>query len=89
MGVLIDGPVSGVSHETESLSGVTDEAGTFEYLEGETVRFFLGGTTLGELPGRAQVSPFDLAGIAPPVDDESYDAVEESPELFRALNIAF
>ena len=27
VGVLIDGPVSGVFYETESLSGVTDEAG--------------------------------------------------------------
>jgi hypothetical protein len=88
-GVLIDGPVSGISYETDALSGVTDEAGTFEYFEGETVRFFIGSTTLGRSPGQAQVSPFDLAGIDPPVDDESFDAVEESGDLFRAVNVAF
>jgi len=49
----------------------------------------LGGTTLGESPGQARLSPFELAGISAPVDDDSFNAVFASGELFRAVNIAF
>jgi len=88
-GTLVDGPVSGVFYSTDTLSGITDEDGRFEYFDGETVRFFLGGTTLGQSPGQARVSPFDLAGVTPPVDDDSFNSVEGSGELFRSVNIAF
>ncbi|MBW1758434.1 MAG: hypothetical protein JRJ80_20010, partial [Deltaproteobacteria bacterium] len=88
-GTLVDSPVSGAFYSTDTLSGITDEDGRFEYFEGETVRFFLGGTTLGQSPGQARVSPFDLAGVIPPVDDDSFNAVEASGELFRPVNIAF
>jgi len=64
-GVLAAPATAGVSYETESLSGVTDEDGSFEYREGESVRFFLGDTTLGEAAGQDEVTPFDLAGIEP------------------------
>lgn len=64
-GVLGAPPTAGVSYETPSLSGVTDEDGSFEYRGGESVRFFLGDTTLGEAAGQEGVSPFDLAGIEP------------------------
>jgi len=64
-GVLGASPTAGVSYETASLSGVTSEDGSFEYREGESVRFFLGDTTLGESVGREAVTAFDLAGIEP------------------------
>ena len=62
-GVLLNGPVSGVAYETATQSGLTDIDGTFRYLEGETVRFTVGATLLGEVPGMAEVTPFDLADV--------------------------
>ena len=39
--------VGGLSYETATLSGITDAGGRFRYEPGESVRFFLGDTTLG------------------------------------------
>ena len=36
--------------------------GSFQYEEGETVRFIIGNTLLGQVTGQEQVTPFDLAG---------------------------
>jgi hypothetical protein len=62
-GYLSASATSGVSYETATQSGVTGEDGEFVYQEGESVRFFLRDTTLGEVPGQRQVTAFDLAGI--------------------------
>lgn len=61
-GILVDGPVSGVSYETPKFSGVTATDGGFRYKKGETVTFRLGDTLLGTAPGKAEVSVFDLQG---------------------------
>lgn len=63
-GFLVDAPVAGVSYETPTQAGVTDERGTFLYFEGERVRFFVGDETLGEPVGQPQVTPFDLVGAS-------------------------
>ena len=47
-GQFLDSAVSGLWYETETLSGFTDVEGFFEFLPGETIRFFLGETLLGE-----------------------------------------
>ena len=61
-GTFSDSPVTGLYYETESQSGLTDQTGTFTYLEGETVHFFLGQTELGRAPGQAKLNPFDITG---------------------------
>ncbi len=61
-GYLVDSAVSGVAYSTPTLEGVTGSDGSFQYREDEIVRFMLGGTLLGEVPGAAQISPFELAG---------------------------
>lgn len=62
-GYLVGGTaVAGVTYETPTQQGVTGLDGSFQYGEGETVRFMIGDTLLGEVTGRAQVTPFDLAG---------------------------
>jgi len=66
-GTLVGGPISGVSFETETHSGITTEDGIFRYEEGETVRFFVGDTVLGETEGKEEVSPFDLVPNADPL----------------------
>lgn len=65
-GVFIDGPVIGLRYESLTRSGLTNEDGEFEYDEGETVTFSVGGVVLGTTKGAKQVSPFDLFGVTPP-----------------------
>ena len=63
-GFLVDSAVSGVSYTTPTHQGVTGADGSFQYEQGETVRFMIGGTLLGEVTGQEQVTPFELAGAA-------------------------
>jgi hypothetical protein len=86
-GVLSAPPTAGVSYETATHSGVTDESGAFEYREGESVRFFLGDTTLGEARGKPELTPFDLAGIEPLTTGASGFA-EARAQISRAANVA-
>ncbi len=68
IGTLIGGAATaGVSYETDTRSGVTAEDGTFRYEEGETVRFFVGDTVLGETSAKDEISPFDLVPEAQPL----------------------
>ncbi|MEH6581427.1 MAG: hypothetical protein V7754_05775 [Halioglobus sp.] len=75
-GFLIDSAVSGVAYRTPSIEGTTSAEGTFLYQEGETVNFELGGTSLGNVKGMAQVTPFNLAGS---------DALTGMPAITNAL----
>jgi hypothetical protein len=64
-GFLVAGAaVAGVTWETPTQQGVTGSNGRFQYEEGETVRFMIGDTVLGEVTGQDQVTPFELAGSA-------------------------
>ena len=47
----MDSPTEGLEYQTETLSGITDANGTFEYREGETVTFYFGGSGLGQAEG--------------------------------------
>lgn len=71
-GTFIASPkgVSGLSYQTATQSGMTNAAGEFKYLEGESVSFNVGGIQLGKVLAKAQLSPFDLVGIEkPPVSE--------------------
>jgi hypothetical protein len=60
-GVFSDSPVAGISYKTETLSGVTNAKGQFEYLPGETVTFSIGDITLPPVPAESMVTPLDMA----------------------------
>ncbi|MDM1487147.1 MULTISPECIES: hypothetical protein [Acinetobacter] len=65
-GVLTDGPVSGVkyirSSSTDSIEGMTNDDGEFQYIEGEEIRFFIGDVQLGEVvEAKERITPLDLA----------------------------
>jgi hypothetical protein len=78
-GQFIDSTVSGVRYTTGTRSGVTDSQGKFEYLEGETVTFYLGDLELGDAQGAAIISLFDLVdGVTPVVGKALEEAVWES-----------
>ena len=89
-GTLLGGPVSGVSFETETHSGVTAADGTFRYEEGEIIRFFIGDTLLGETEAKEEVSPFDLVPNAVPLkgdDTISRAASNECDPFVPVINM--
>jgi len=52
--------IAGLRFETDSMSGVTDQDGNFDYVEGEDVRFYLGNTLIGEVKAKEVVSALDF-----------------------------
>lgn len=59
-GQFVDSAVSGLWYETETQSGFTDLNGIFNFLEGETVTFYLGQTVLGSVEAKDLVTPLDM-----------------------------
>jgi YD repeat-containing protein len=89
IGFLVGPPVAGVAYVTPTHESVTGPGGRFHYEEGESVRFMLGDTLLGEVIGQAQVTPFDLAGSAVVTGINITWALEDEDDLFHAVtNIA-
>lgn len=86
-GFLAGPAVAGVAWETPTQQGVTGLDGSFQYRDGETVRFMIGDTELGKVTGREQVTPFELAGSAV-VTGTSIAGVLEDDPFVHAINIA-
>lgn len=63
-GVFLDSAVEGVRYTTNSKSGTTDANGTFTYLAGETVNFYIGDILLGSAAAKATMTPVDLVSGA-------------------------
>lgn len=68
---VLTGKISGVtleglSYQTPSQSGKTSADSTFSYKEGELVSFFIGDISLGQSAAAAEISLFDMMGIAEP-----------------------
>ena len=61
-GVFLDSPVVNIGYRTETLEGVTSSLGEYEYIEGETVTFFIGDLELPAVTATGIVTPLDLAG---------------------------
>jgi predicted acyl esterase len=59
-GVFYDSLVRGLEYETQTLSGITNEKGEFQYRPGETVTFSIGGLILGSALGSQWVTPADI-----------------------------
>lgn len=75
MGVFIDSAVIGIGYRTETLSGVTDEDGQYEYVEGETVTFFI---------GDLEFAPVDATGVVTPLDIAQTDDLEDAAVINMA-----
>ena len=67
-GRFVDSAVMGLHYQTATQSGLTNSAGEFSYLDGETVTFSLGGIELGSAGGATELTPLDLLG-ASSIDD--------------------
>jgi hypothetical protein len=58
--MFIDSAVEGLRFETPTQSGLTDANGTFNYINGEAVSFFIGDIMLGTSPGITRLTPMNL-----------------------------
>lgn len=81
-GVFLDSPVSNIGYRTETLEGVTNSLGEYEYIEGETVTFFIGDLELPSVVAKGTVTPLDLAGS----DDTSNSTVVNIIRLLQSLD---
>ena len=61
VGVFLDSPVINIAYQTETLSGVTNSSGEFEYVSGETVTFSIGDLTFPATTAQSVVTPIDIA----------------------------
>ena len=59
-GVFIDSPVEGLIFTTATQSGTTDSAGTFTYIPGEIVSFYIGDILIGSAEGQAMLTPLEF-----------------------------
>jgi hypothetical protein len=81
-GVLLDSPVINIGYRTETLEGVTNELGEYEYVEGETVTFFIGDLEFPAVRATGIVTPLELADS----DDTSDPTVVNIIRLLQTLD---
>jgi hypothetical protein len=60
-GKFLDSPVEGITYRTETLEGLTNSKGEFQYKEREKVSFFVGSIKIGEALGNDILTPIDIA----------------------------
>ena len=58
-GSFVDSAVSGLTYTTATQSGTTDASGSYKYVEGETVTFYLYGKAILSTPAYRLLTPFD------------------------------
>jgi hypothetical protein len=81
-GVFLDSSVVNIGYRTETLEGVTNSLGEYDYVEGETVTFFIGDLELPPVTAAGTVTPLDLAGS----DDTSNSTVVNIIRLLQTLD---
>jgi len=82
-GTFVDSMVSGLEYKTETLSGVTDERGRFQYREGENIEFFIGDISIGHALAQEVVTPVDLVENA---NDETDPVVSNIACFLQTLD---
>lgn len=60
-GVFLDDAVEGIRYKTATQGGITNEAGEFEFVDGESVTFSLGNIQLPPATAKLTVTPLDMA----------------------------
>lgn len=81
-GQFVDSPVCGLSYYTETLQGITDENGYFQYRSGETVVFGLGDLEFPAVTAAQIITPLELAGV----EDVSDTSVINMARLLQTLD---
>jgi hypothetical protein len=81
-GVFLDSAVANIGYRTETLEGVTNSLGEYDYVDGETVTFFIGDLELPPVTAAGTVTPLGLAGS----DDISNSTVVNIIRLLQTLD---
>lgn len=76
-GQFLDSAVEGLWYQTATQSGFTNEFGSFNYIPGESITFYLGNTFLGEVIAQAELTPLDLM--------TAFDNPDKLQNLLRTL----
>jgi hypothetical protein len=84
-GTFIDAPVSGLHYTTDTLSGITNSEGEFNYLANEKITFFIGGITFPEVAAASVITPLTLFNT----DDIYNELVVNSLILLQSLDSDF
>lgn len=84
-GTFLDSPVQGLHYDTETQSGITDENGTFQYNEGETIIFSMG-IVLGEAMAESMMTPIHLV---PEAVDETHPTVTNMLRFLQTLDLDY
>lgn len=88
-GVFVDSPVGGVSYVSRNSNnvtthqGITNAAGEYDYEEGDTVTFSIGGITFPPAPAKPTVTPLDIVGTG----DINHPAVINIARLLQSLDV--
>jgi len=82
-GVFLDSAVSGISYTTESQSGITNTAGEFRYVAGETLTLSIGNLPLPSVLAMDSLSPLDLFNT----NDVSDIRVVNLSRLLQSLDV--
>lgn len=81
-GTFIDSAVGNIGYRTATRSGTTNSAGEFQYLEGETVVFFIGDLELPPVEAKVIVTPLEIART----DDTNNHIVINLARLLQSLD---
>ena len=81
-GFFVDSPVGGLDFVSGGHQGVTDAAGAFQYEEGETVSFSIGGVSLGTTTPAETLTPVDMV----PSGTSTSDAVVNIARFLQTLD---
>jgi len=81
-GVFLDSFVANIGYRTETIEDVTNSLGEYDYVEGETVTFFIGDLELPPVTATGKVTPLDLVGS----DDTSNSTVVNIIRLLQTLD---
>jgi len=82
-GVFIDSAVEGVTFTTATQSGTTDSDGSFSYLPGEIVSFYIGDILIGSAQGQDQLTPLEFV---PGAIDETDPQVTNILRFLQSLD---
>ncbi|APQ17646.1 toxin-antitoxin system YwqK family antitoxin [Maribacter hydrothermalis] len=63
-GKFIDAAVQGLTFETATQEGLTNENGEFKYVEGEEITFKVGEVAIGSVIAKDKITPIDIALVA-------------------------
>lgn len=80
-GKLTGVSAQGLYYETETLKGLTNDEGEFQFREGEFIRFSVGNTQLGSAQAQNEINPFDLLGLNPPTEEAELVSIFSRPML--------